>query len=157
MLQVGDREVRVSSPGRVLWPDLGITKLDLARYLATVGDAFVRANGGRPVSLQRFPAGVDGDDPDATAAQPYRPERPGEGAFAPTVPGSLSAFPFSLLCFPDLYAPSLIVHAWPLNGPWGSFPMIAVPPAFSGKVLYQALGFGGSGFELSTPAVIDVN
>lgn len=62
MLQVGDREVRVSSPGRVLWPDLGITKLDLAAYLATVGDAFVRANGGRPVSLQRFPAGVDGDD-----------------------------------------------------------------------------------------------
>ena len=62
MLQVGDREVRISSPGRVLWPDLGITKLDLARYLATVGDAFVRANGGRPVSLQRFPAGVDGDD-----------------------------------------------------------------------------------------------
>ncbi|WP_123545481.1 non-homologous end-joining DNA ligase [Frigoribacterium sp. PhB107] len=62
MLQVDDREVRISSPGRVLWPDLGITKLDLARYLATVGDAFVRANGGRPVSLQRFPAGVDGDD-----------------------------------------------------------------------------------------------
>jgi DNA ligase D len=62
MLQVGDREVRISSPSRVLWPDLGITKLDLARYLAAVGDAFVRANGGRPVSLQRFPAGVDGDD-----------------------------------------------------------------------------------------------
>jgi len=62
MLQVGDREVRISSPGRVLWPDLGVTKLDLARYLAAVGDAFVRANGDRPVSLQRFPAGVDGDD-----------------------------------------------------------------------------------------------
>ena len=62
MLQVGDREVRISSPDRVLWPDLGVTKLDLARYLAAVGDAFVRANGDRPVSLQRFPAGVDGDD-----------------------------------------------------------------------------------------------
>jgi DNA ligase D len=62
MLQLADREVRISSPSRVLWPDLGITKLDLARYLAAVGDAFVRANGGRPVSLQRFPAGVDGDD-----------------------------------------------------------------------------------------------
>jgi DNA ligase D len=62
MLQVGDREVRISSPSRVLWPDLGVTKLDLARYLVAVGDAFVRANGGRPVSLQRFPAGVDGDD-----------------------------------------------------------------------------------------------
>jgi DNA primase len=56
MLQVGDREVRISSPSRVLWPDLGVTKLDLARYLAAVGDAFVRANGGRPMSLQRFPA-----------------------------------------------------------------------------------------------------
>ncbi|MBI9116188.1 non-homologous end-joining DNA ligase [Sanguibacter suaedae] len=57
----GGREVRVSSPGRVLWPEQGITKLDLARYLVEVGDAFVAANGARPVSLQRFPAGVDGE------------------------------------------------------------------------------------------------
>ncbi len=75
----------------------------------------------------------------------------------PTVPGSISAFPFSLLCFPDLYATSINVWWWPLNGPWGSFPMVAIPPAWSGKVLYQAVGFGGSGFELSTPTVIDVN
>ncbi len=34
---------------------------------------------------------------------------------------------------------------------------VAIPPAFSGKILYQALGFGGSGFELSTPTVVDVN
>jgi DNA ligase D len=57
----GDREVRISSPGRVLWPELGITKLDLANYLVAVGDAFVRANGDRPVSLQRFPEGIDGE------------------------------------------------------------------------------------------------
>ncbi|RKR74393.1 non-homologous end-joining DNA ligase [Frondihabitans australicus] len=57
----GDREVRISSPSRVLWPDLGLTKLDLANYLVTVGEAFVRANGDRPVSLQRFPEGVDGE------------------------------------------------------------------------------------------------
>ena len=75
----------------------------------------------------------------------------------PVVPGSVPAFPFSLLCFPDLYAPSILVHAWPLFGPFGSFPMVAIPPAWSGKVLYQNLGFGGSGFELSTPAVVDVN
>ncbi|ROQ40770.1 DNA ligase D [Frondihabitans sp. PhB188] len=61
MVQVGEREVRVSSPGRVLWPELGITKLDLANYLVTVGEPFVRANGGRPISLQRFPGGVDGE------------------------------------------------------------------------------------------------
>lgn len=57
----GDREVRISSPDRVLWPQVGITKLDLANYLVTVGEAFVRANGDRPLSLQRFPAGIDGE------------------------------------------------------------------------------------------------
>jgi DNA ligase D len=53
--------VRISSPSRILWPESGITKLDLAQYIVAVGDAFVRANGGRPVSLQRFPDGVDGE------------------------------------------------------------------------------------------------
>ncbi|WP_345761162.1 non-homologous end-joining DNA ligase [Diaminobutyricibacter sp. McL0608] len=57
----GDREVRISSPSRVLWPDLGFTKLDLANYLIAVGDAFVTANGDRPLSLQRFPEGIDGE------------------------------------------------------------------------------------------------
>ncbi|WP_374007354.1 non-homologous end-joining DNA ligase [Leifsonia sp. LS-T14] len=57
----GDREVRISSPGRVIFPEPGITKLDLATYLVEVGEAFVRANGDRPVSLQRFPDGIDGE------------------------------------------------------------------------------------------------
>ena len=59
-LRVGDRDVRISSPSRVLWPDLGVTKLDLARYLAEVGGPFVAANGDRPISLQRFGGDVDG-------------------------------------------------------------------------------------------------
>lgn len=57
----GVREMRISSPSRVLWPEPGITKLDLANYLVAVGDAFVAANGDRPVSLQRFPDGIDGE------------------------------------------------------------------------------------------------
>ncbi|TFB46753.1 non-homologous end-joining DNA ligase [Cryobacterium tagatosivorans] len=57
----GQREVRISSPGRVLWPERGITKLDLARYLVDVGEPFVAANGDRPLSLQRFPEGIDGE------------------------------------------------------------------------------------------------
>jgi len=57
----GEREVRISSPSRVMWPELGITKLDLARYIAEVGEAFIRANGDRPVSLQRFSDGIDGE------------------------------------------------------------------------------------------------
>jgi DNA ligase D len=57
----GEREMRISSPDRVLWPELGLTKLDLAQYVAEVGSAFITANGDRPVSLQRFPDGIDGE------------------------------------------------------------------------------------------------
>lgn len=57
----GSREMRVSSPSRVLWPEAGITKLDLAEYLVAVGPAFLAANGDRPVSLQRFGGDVTGE------------------------------------------------------------------------------------------------
>lgn len=57
----GTREVRISSPGRVLWPKLGLTKLDLARYIVGVGDAFLAANGDRPITLQRFGDNIDGE------------------------------------------------------------------------------------------------
>jgi DNA ligase D len=57
----GVREVIISSPDRVLYPEVGITKFDLASYLVAVGDAFVAANGNRPISLQRFGEGIDGE------------------------------------------------------------------------------------------------
>ncbi|AOT04413.1 non-homologous end-joining DNA ligase [Arthrobacter sp. U41] len=57
----GNRELRISSPSRVLWPELGLTKLDLARYMIEVGDPFLTANGDRPLTLQRFPATVGGE------------------------------------------------------------------------------------------------
>lgn len=57
----GMRELRISSPSRILWPADGITKLDLARYLVDVGEAFVAANGDRPISLERYPEGIDGE------------------------------------------------------------------------------------------------
>lgn len=57
----GDREVGLSSPNRVLWPELGITKHELAEYLLAVSGPFLSANGDRPVSLERFPGGVDGE------------------------------------------------------------------------------------------------
>lgn len=57
----GPREVRISSPSRVVWPEAGLTKLDLANYLVAVGEAFVAANGNRPVSLQRYSGTIEGD------------------------------------------------------------------------------------------------
>lgn len=57
----GDREIGLSSPNRVLWPELGITKQELAEYILAVTRPFLNANGDRPVSLERFPEGVDGE------------------------------------------------------------------------------------------------
>ena len=57
----GDRELGLSSPNRVLWPELGITKHELAEYMLAVSGPFITANGDRPVSLERFPEGVDGE------------------------------------------------------------------------------------------------
>jgi len=56
-----DREVALSSPDRLVWPEPGITKRELAEYAITVADPFLRANGNRPVSLERFRDGVDGE------------------------------------------------------------------------------------------------
>ena len=56
------RDVRVSSPDRVMWRDAGITKWDLASYVASVQDGLMRALGDRPVTLQRFPDGVEGEE-----------------------------------------------------------------------------------------------
>jgi len=60
-LTVGDRDVSLSSPNRVIWPELGITKHELAEYVIAVAEPFLRANGHRPVSLERFPDTVDGE------------------------------------------------------------------------------------------------
>jgi bifunctional non-homologous end joining protein LigD len=56
------RDVRISSPDRVMWQDANITKWDLATYLLSVHDGLMRAVGDRPVTLQRFPDGVQGEE-----------------------------------------------------------------------------------------------
>jgi DNA ligase D len=71
------RDVRISSPERVIWPRVtqtgasssseaangdAITKLQLAQYTVAVADAVMRALGDRPVTLQRFPGGIAGEE-----------------------------------------------------------------------------------------------
>jgi DNA ligase D len=59
LLDVGGREVRITSPDRVYFSARGETKLDLARYYLSVGDGIVRALRERPCMLHRFPGGTD--------------------------------------------------------------------------------------------------
>jgi DNA ligase D len=60
-LEVGDRTVSISNPGRVYFSARGETKLDLARYYLSVADGIVNALYHRPCMLHRFPDGVDGE------------------------------------------------------------------------------------------------
>lgn len=59
-LAAGDRLVRISNPDRIYFPELGITKLELAEYYLSVGDGIVRALRDRPCMLHRFPSGLSG-------------------------------------------------------------------------------------------------
>lgn len=60
ILEAAGQEVRLSSPAKVLFPERGETKLDLARYYMDVEVPLMRAMSGRPVLLQRFPHGATG-------------------------------------------------------------------------------------------------
>jgi DNA ligase D-like protein (predicted polymerase) len=55
------RDVPVSNPRKVLFPEAGITKLDLVRYYLAVADGALRAAGGRPNMLVRYPNGIGGE------------------------------------------------------------------------------------------------
>jgi hypothetical protein len=54
---VTDR-VKLSHPDKVLFPDDGITKADLAAYYLTVAPLMLPLVSGRPVTMQRFPNGI---------------------------------------------------------------------------------------------------
>jgi DNA ligase D-like protein (predicted polymerase) len=61
VLVVGGREVTLSNPDKVLFPDAGYTKRDLVRYYLAVADGALRGSGNRPNVLVRYPNGIGGD------------------------------------------------------------------------------------------------
>src|SRR5204862_2357677 len=60
VLELDGREVRFSSPGKVLFRERGETKRDLVDYYLRVAEPLLRTMGGRPVLMQRFPHGAGG-------------------------------------------------------------------------------------------------
>jgi DNA ligase D-like protein (predicted polymerase) len=61
-LDVGDEAVRISNPDKVMFPDQGWTKADVAGHYAMCVEGALRGVVGRPTMLKRWPNGV-GDDP----------------------------------------------------------------------------------------------
>ena len=60
MLEVAGRVVTVTSASKVFFSARGDTKLDLVRYYLAVEEPLMRAVGGRPTLMQRFPHGAEG-------------------------------------------------------------------------------------------------
>jgi DNA ligase D-like protein (predicted polymerase) len=58
VLELDGRQVTISNPDKVLFPEGGHTKLDVVRYYLAVADGALRAAGGRPNVLVRYPNGV---------------------------------------------------------------------------------------------------
>ncbi|HEX6007861.1 MAG TPA: non-homologous end-joining DNA ligase [Burkholderiales bacterium] len=60
-LTAGTRRIAVSNPRKILFPQAGYTKIDLARYYLAVAEGVLRGSGGRPNMLVRYPDGVEGE------------------------------------------------------------------------------------------------
>lgn len=88
----GDREVRVSSPDRVVFEETertpAISKLEVCEYFAAVGDPLMGAVGERPTAMERWPDGWREGMRLATGPQ----DREGDGFYQKRLPKGAPAF-----------------------------------------------------------------
>ena len=61
LLSVEGREIAVTNPRKILFPEAGLTKLDLVRYYLAIARGALRAAGDRPNVLVRYPNGIKGE------------------------------------------------------------------------------------------------
>jgi DNA ligase D-like protein (predicted polymerase) len=57
-LDVGGRQLSVTNPDKVVFPDVGVTKIDLINYYLAVADGALRGVANRPMILKRFVKGI---------------------------------------------------------------------------------------------------
>jgi DNA ligase D-like protein (predicted polymerase) len=73
-IEVGGRAVRVSSPNKIYFPAIGLTKKGLIDYYLAVGDGALRGIHQRPIVLKRYVNGIEGDFFFQKRAPKNRPE-----------------------------------------------------------------------------------
>src|SRR5499427_9196287 len=61
LLDMGEREVRVTNLRKIFWPELGLTKGDLLQYYADVAAALLPHIRNRAMVMKRYPHGAAGD------------------------------------------------------------------------------------------------
>jgi bifunctional non-homologous end joining protein LigD len=73
-LTVDGRTIEIPHPDKVLFPDDGVTKEDLARYYERIAPAMLPHLRDRPLHLQRFPDGIEGEEVQQKQAPRYFPD-----------------------------------------------------------------------------------
>src|SRR5215213_9902061 len=61
VLEVDGHEVAVSNPGKVFFPEIGVTKLELVAYYLAVAEGALRGVAERPMALKRYVDGAQGE------------------------------------------------------------------------------------------------
>src|SRR5881296_3677315 len=61
VLEVAGREVVITNPDKVFFPQAGHTKLDLAKYYVAVAEGALRGIARRPIVLKRYVDGAEGE------------------------------------------------------------------------------------------------
>ena len=80
-LDIDGRSVRLSSPSKPYFPELGLNKLQVAEYFLSVGPGILAALKDRPTTMERWPGGVvEG----ASLVSPSNPD--GEAFYQKRVP-----------------------------------------------------------------------
>jgi DNA ligase D-like protein (predicted polymerase) len=74
IFEIAGREVSVSNPDKVFFPETGHTKIDVVRYYQSVADGALRGAGGRPMALKRYVNGAAGEFFFQKRAPESRPE-----------------------------------------------------------------------------------
>jgi DNA ligase D-like protein (predicted polymerase) len=74
ILEIAGREVTISNPEKVFFPQTGHTKMDLVRHYLVVADGALRGVAGRPMALKRYVHGADGEFFFQKRAPESRPE-----------------------------------------------------------------------------------
>ena len=72
--RIGRRVLKITHPGKVLFPDAGVTKEELVTYYERIASWMLPHVRGRPVAMERYPDGIDKPGFFQKDASPYFPD-----------------------------------------------------------------------------------
>ena len=73
-IRIGRRVLKITHPGKVLFPDDGVTKEELVTYYERIASWMLPHVRGRPVAMERYPDGIDKPGFFQKDASPYFPD-----------------------------------------------------------------------------------